>query len=105
MLVNSTLGVPASTPIATIKGYRRTGGAVVTVARQGRPPHRYRVSLRRYHELRGWLLAISRHRWTTSGAYMRSSMTISLWAAERDPRNDFPTNGQGRTGGDRPPAA
>ena len=37
MPVNSALGVPASTPIATIKGYRRTGGAVVTVARRSKP--------------------------------------------------------------------
>ena len=40
-------------PIATIRGYRRTGGAVVTVCRAGRI-HRHRVTLRRYAALREW---------------------------------------------------
>jgi hypothetical protein len=69
-----------STPVATIKAYRRTGSAVVTIQRNGRPPHRYRVSLRRYHALREWALRC--HRWRTSGAWMRNSMTVSLWGQE-----------------------
>jgi hypothetical protein len=39
------------TTIATVKGYRRTGGAVVTVARNGRS-RRYKVSLKRWNALR-----------------------------------------------------
>lgn len=76
----SASGVPL--PVATIRAYRKTGGAVITVERQGRPPHRYRVSLRRYHALREW--TIRQHEWKTSGAYMRSSMAVSLWTT-REP--------------------
>jgi hypothetical protein len=103
MLVNSTVGLPASTPIATIKAYRRTGGAVVTVERTGFPPHRYCVSLKRYRALQKWA-AFGKHPWKMSGAWMRSSLTVSPWATQRSARNDSPTNGQGRTGGDRTPA-
>jgi hypothetical protein len=81
------------TPFATIKAYRRTGGAVVIVEREGRPPHRYRVSLQRYHVVREWH-AFGRHRWVTSGAWARNNMVASMWAREKIP----PTNG-----GDRPP--
>lgn len=38
-------------PMAIIRTYRKTGGAVATVERQGRA-RRYQVSLRRYHALR-----------------------------------------------------
>ena len=79
---------------ATIKAYRRKGGAVVTVQREGRAPHRYRVTLTRYHALREW--TIRQHHWKTSGAYMQSSMTTCLWIRDANP----PTNG-----GDRTPAA
>ncbi len=68
----------SATPIATINAYRRKGGAVVTVERQGRPPRRYRISLRRYKALQEWA-AFGEHPWKTSGAYMRSSMAVSLW--------------------------
>jgi hypothetical protein len=98
MPVNSALGVPASTPIATIKGYRRTGGAVVTVARQGRPPHRYSISLKRYRALQK-CTAFGNHPWQASGAWMRTSMAVSLWATLRHARNDSPNNDQRRTGG------
>jgi hypothetical protein len=81
MPVNSALGVPASTPIATIKGYRRTVGAVVTFAREGRPSHRYCVTLKRYRALREWAVRLAGAP-GTSGAWMRSSFTVSLWAAE-----------------------
>jgi hypothetical protein len=78
-----------SAPAATIKSYRRTGGAVVTVERQGRSPHRYQVSLRRYHSLREWAVV----RWAgtpgTSGAWLRSSFTVSLWTKG----GDAPTHG------------
>ena len=89
--------------VATIKAYRHKGGAVVTVSREGRPPRRYCVSLRRYHALRQWL-AFAGRRWTTSGLWLRSSLTVSLWATQRSTRNDSSTNGQGRTGDDRTPA-
>jgi hypothetical protein len=65
-------------PVATIKAYRRKGGAVVTVEREGRPPHRHCVTLKRYHALREWA-AFGEHPWKTSGAWMRSSMTAYLW--------------------------
>ena len=42
---------PTAVPLASIRAYRRTGGAVVTVERAGRAPHRHRVSHRRYVSL------------------------------------------------------
>jgi hypothetical protein len=66
-------------PMATIRAYRRAGVAVVTVERQGRPSRRHHVSLQRYDALRE-RLAFGRHPWKTSGAYMRSSLTVSIWA-------------------------
>ena len=75
--------LPAEVPLATVKAYRRTGGAVVTVDRVGRPTHRYCVSLRRYHALREWTLTRAARRWRTSGAWMRSSMVCSIWSEVR----------------------
>ncbi len=74
-----------SEPVATVKAYRRTGGAVVTVERPGRPKHRYVVTLRRYHWLREWTLTRGAgfarpNCWRTSGAWMRSSLTVYLWS-------------------------
>lgn len=77
-----------SMPVATIKAYRRTGGPVVTVERQGQPPHRYRISLKRYHALRQWA-AFGGHPWKTSGSYMRNSLTISLWAGNDSSLNQL----------------
>ena len=91
-----------SAPFATIKAYRRKGGAVITVERHGLPPRRHHVSLRRYHAVREWL-ALSGHPWVTSGAYASSSIAISLWATQRRTPNDAPTSGQSPTGGDRTP--
>ena len=68
----------AATPIATIRVYRKPGGAVATVERQGRAAHRYRISLKRYQALREWA-ACGGHRWKTSGAWMRGSMAVWLW--------------------------
>ncbi len=65
--------------LATVKAYRRTGGAVVTVDRHGCASHRYVVSLRRYHALREWTLTRAARRWRTSGAWLRSSMVCSIW--------------------------
>lgn len=65
-------------PFATVRSYRRTGGAVVNIEREGRPTRRYRVSLRRYHALREWT-AFGSHPYKTSGAWLRSSMTAYLW--------------------------
>ena len=69
----------ASRPLASIKAYRRKGGAIVTIERQGRAPRRHRVSLRRYRALREWLARGAHRRWATSGVWMRNSMAISLW--------------------------
>ena len=66
-------------PLASIRAYRRTGGAVVTVERAGRAPHRHRVSHRRYARLREWTLTVAARRWKTSGAWLRSSIAVSLW--------------------------
>jgi hypothetical protein len=67
--------------LASIRAYRKTGGAVVTVERVGRAPHRHRVSLRRSARLREWTLTLTRaaRRWRTSGAWLRSSSAGSLW--------------------------
>ena len=66
-------------PDATTKAYRRTGRAVVTVEREGRPPRRLRLSLQRYHALREWT-AFCDHPWKHSGACIKSSMTAYLWS-------------------------
>lgn len=71
---------PTAVPLASIKAYRRTGCAIVTVERAHRAPHRHRVSLRRYALLRAWTLTRAARHWRTSGAWMRSSITVSLWA-------------------------
>lgn len=70
---------PAAVPLASIRAYRRTGCAIVTVERAHRAPHRHRVSLRRYALLRAWTLARAARHWRTSGAWLRSSITVSLW--------------------------
>jgi hypothetical protein len=72
------------TIVATVKGYRRTGGAVVTVARNGRS-RRYSVSLKRWHALRDKLnVGLP---WMCYGAWLRSSMDVSVsdqtWEAWR----------------------
>ena len=67
-------------PVATIRGYRRTGGAVVTVCRVGRI-HRHRVTLLRYAALREWTITGAARRWKTSGWWGHSSIAVSLWQA------------------------
>ncbi len=74
---------PAPVPLATIKAYRRTSCAIVTIERAGRAPHRHRVSLRRYALLREWTLTRAARRWRTSGAWLRGSIAVSLWAPLR----------------------
>lgn len=69
------------TPIATVKAYRRTGRAVVTVIRSTRR-RRYVISLKRYHALREWT-AFGDHPWKASGAWMKSSMEVYLWDCEQ----------------------
>ncbi len=80
----TALRLPAAKPpavaLATIRAYRRTGGAIVTVKRVGRGSHRHRVSLRRYASLREWTITRAARRWRTSGAWLRSSIAVSLWA-------------------------
>ena len=66
-------------PLASIRAYRKTGCAVVTIERAGRAPHRHRVSLRRYALLRKWTITRAAHRRRTSGAWLRGSLTVSLW--------------------------
>ena len=68
-------------PAASIKAYRRTGGAIVIVERAGRAPHRHRISLRRYAALREWTITRVARRWRTSGYSDRSSFVLSLWGA------------------------
>ena len=68
-------------PLASIRAYRKTGCAVVTIERQRRAPHRHRVSLRRYALLREWTITRAARRWRTSGAWLRSSIAVSLWEA------------------------
>ncbi len=70
---------PTAVPLASIRASRRTGCAIVTVERAGRTPHRHRVSLRRYARLRDWTLTAAARRWKTSGAWLRSSIAVSLW--------------------------
>ena len=67
-------------PIATIRGYPRTGGAIVTVCRAGRIRRR-RVTLRRYAALREWTITGAARRWKTSGWWGHSSIAVSLWQA------------------------
>jgi hypothetical protein len=77
------VGPRASLPehaIAVIKAYRKSGCAIVTIERPGRPRHRYTVSLKRYHALREWCM-FGKHPWRRSGGYMRSSFTAYLWPA------------------------
>lgn len=70
---------PAPVPLATIKAYRRTSCAIVTIERAGRAPHRHRISLRRYASLREWTISRAARRWRTSGALLRGSIAVSLW--------------------------
>ena len=74
--------VVGNSPVATIKAYQRKGRAIVTIEREGRPTHRYRVGLMRYYMLRHWLERSAGRRWRTSGAWARSSVTISLWPVD-----------------------
>ena len=74
---------PAPVPLASIRAYRKTGCAIVTVERAGRAPHRHRVSLRRYAALREWTITNAARRWRTSGAWLRSSIAVSLWPQAR----------------------
>ncbi len=76
-----------TTLVATIKAYRRTGGAVVTIERQGRPVRRYRVSLRRYHAIREWA-AFGKHPWKSSGAWLNSTLTAYLHSEVTRPNID-----------------
>ena len=63
-------------PIALIKAYRRTGGAVITVVRNGRA-RRYCVSLRRYRAFFQWTNV--RCPWRCSGAWLRHGINITVW--------------------------
>ena len=68
-------------PLASIRAYRRPGGAIVIVERALRTPHHHRVSLRRYALLRAWTHHRAPRLWRTSGFWDRSSFILSLWSA------------------------
>ena len=72
---------PAAVPLASIRAYRLTGGAIVTVERAHRAPHRHRVSLRRYALLRAWTITRAARLWRTGGCSDRSSFAVALWEA------------------------
>ena len=74
-------GEVAAVPFASIKAYRKTGGAIVIVERALRTPHRHRVSLRRHASLREWTITRAARRWRTSGYSDRSSFVLTLWSA------------------------
>ena len=70
-----------TTRVATIRAYRKAGGAVVTVERPDRPPHRCSVTLKRYRPLREWV-AFGTYPWKSSGAWLKSSLNACLWTKE-----------------------
>jgi hypothetical protein len=70
---------PVVIPLAFIRAYRETGGAVITIERAGRALHRHRVSLRRYARLREWTITRAPRHWCTSGWWGRTSIAVSLW--------------------------
>ena len=74
-------GEVAAVPFASIKAYRKTGCAIVTVEPAHSAPHRHRVSLRRYALLRAWTVTRATRHWKTSGWWGRSSIAVSLWDA------------------------
>ncbi|MDA8365422.1 MAG: hypothetical protein M0Z62_00510 [Actinomycetota bacterium] len=53
----------------------------MVVERPGRAPHRHQISLRRYARLREWTITRAARHWRTSGAWLRSSIAVSLWEA------------------------
>jgi hypothetical protein len=67
-------------PVATIRGYRRPGFAVVTVEHSWGPSRRYRVSLARYSAVRKWASLVERG--LSSGAWTRSGFSVTFWNAE-----------------------
>ena len=68
-------------PLVSIRAYRKTGCAIVTVERAHRAPHRHRVSLRRYALLRAWTITRAARLWRTGGCSDRSSFSVALWEA------------------------
>jgi hypothetical protein len=62
--------------IAKIKAYRRRGGAVITIERNGYIRRR-QVSLRRYRAFFHWTNAYCP--WRCSGAWMRHGINITIW--------------------------
>lgn len=82
-----TCSVEACTSrIADIRAYRRTGHAIVSVTRRGRT-HRYRVTLARYYWLRFWLIILCP--WRTGGAWMRSSLDVTVSDKPHDGSPEF----------------
>ncbi len=67
--------------LASIRAYRRAGRAIEIVERARRTPHRPRISLGWYALLRDWTITRAARLWRTSGAWLRSSIAVSLWEA------------------------
>lgn len=61
--------------LATIKAYRRTGGAVIRIEREG-SVRRHCVSLRRYRAFFDW--SIQRCPWKCGGQWKRNGMDITI---------------------------
>lgn len=72
---------PDQPPVARIRGYRCTGGARISVERDGRV-RRYRVSLARWHRLQDWA-AFGPHPWASGGWWGASSFEAQLLTARR----------------------
>jgi hypothetical protein len=64
-------------PLATITGSRRSGFCVVTVDRGPGRHRRYRVSLRRWAQLREW--SVARTQLKVTGWWGRSSVQWYVW--------------------------
>ena len=70
-----TMSPATPSPLATVKAYRRTGCAVITIERNGRV-RRHTVSLRRYRTFYFW--TIKKCPWKCNGAWMRHGMDIRV---------------------------
>jgi hypothetical protein len=73
--------LPVAALLASIRAYRKTGCAIVTVEQRRRTDRRHRISLRRYAAPLEWTIIRAARRWQTSGWWGRSSIAVSLWEA------------------------
>ena len=82
-----------SAPLATIRAYRKAGGAIVTVERSS-GKRRYRVTARRYEALKTWLARKDTR--TVSGAWGSRNFSICVWGTNGAPA-EFPNDNQHRS--------